>query len=250
MRGMLRKHGTASELSNVLIICLQRWEQYPNENIKPEDVLAKINGEMKPFRRNDKFSDEICVAVQNQNDIGWGNMIKGRISKYWSKAQETCYRHMKEEEKHNGKTWGAQLVRILWMYSESIWMHRNDCKYGVGAEALDKQRERLRPMVEKLYDGYEDKVRLADQGLFHLNKDLRLKRHPRMIKKWIKIVRMCIAQHKKEKKRGLKKQRKITRYFGKRKKVLINGNGLQTYEANEQSVEVETPPDRRLRDTG
>ena len=92
--------------------------------------------------------------------------------------------------------------------------------------------------------------RLADQGLFHLNKDLRLKRHPRMTKKWIKIVRMCIAQHKKEKKRGFVKQRKITRYFGRRKKAIINGNGLQTCEANEQSVEVEMPPDRRLKDTG
>ena len=112
------------------------------------------------------------------------------------------------------------------------------------------QRERLRPMVEKLCDGHENKVRLADQGLFHLNKELRLKRHPRMTKKWTKTVRMCIAQHKKEKKRGLKKQRKTTRHFGKRKKVLINGNGLQTCEANEQSAEVEMPPDRRSRDTG
>ena len=45
-------------------------------------------------------------------------------------------------------------------------------------------------------------------------------------------------------------KRREERHFGKRKKVLINGNGLQTHEANEQSAEVETPPDRRLRDTG
>ena len=139
LRGMSRKHGTARELSNVLTVCLKRWEQHPNENIKPEDALAKTNGEMKPFRRNDKFSDEICMVVQNQNDIGWGNVIKGRTSKHWSKVQETCCRHMKEEEKHNGKTWGAQPVRTLWMCSESTWMHRNECKHGAGSEALDKQ---------------------------------------------------------------------------------------------------------------
>lgn len=123
LQGMLKKQGTAGELSNVPTGCIKRWEKHPDDHIVPEEVPVKANGEMKPFRWNDAFSEQMHLAAQNQNDTGWENLLKGRISKHWVQAQEMHFWHMKAGEKNNGKIWGVQLITTLWMHSELIWLH-------------------------------------------------------------------------------------------------------------------------------
>ena len=110
------------------------------------------------FRKNDKFSRAMHVVVQNQNDVGWCNLLKGRTSKHWKQAQEKHYRAMKKNKKFGGNTCGMQLILELWGCSESIWLHRKDRKCGEGSEVMEQQRERLRPTVEKLYDEQETKL--------------------------------------------------------------------------------------------
>lgn len=166
LKQMMSKHGTAGESMNVIVVCFRRWEEHPGEDTKPEEVLVNVNGTMQPFRRNDEFSDKTFHTVQNQNEIGWENLLKGRMSKHWQQAQETCFRHNEKEKKHNGKTRGTQSAMAIWMCSESIWPHRNECKFAIGMEVLQKQRERLRLVVEKLHDNHEDRVRVADKHFF------------------------------------------------------------------------------------
>lgn len=57
-----------------------------------------------------------------------------------------------------------QLVPALWMCSESTWLHGNECKFRVGSEVLKKQREWLRPTVEKLC---EPMMRKQEQLMRH-----------------------------------------------------------------------------------
>lgn len=105
-QGMLRKQGTAGEPTNVIVVCVRRWEEHPDDDVKQHEVMAKVNGTLQPFQRNDDFSEQMFQATQNQNDIGWDKFLKERMSKHWSQAQETFFRHNNKEEKHNGKAWG------------------------------------------------------------------------------------------------------------------------------------------------
>ena len=65
-----------------------------------------------------------------------------------------------------------------------------------------------------------------------------------MIKRWIQIVRTCVKQCSKEKKLGKKRQSRLTRYF-----YLLEGEE-ESYEANEEGIEVEITPGGRFRDEG
>ena len=190
------------------------------------------------------------MAVQNQNDIGWYNLLKGRVSKYWKQAQEIHYRTMKKDKKFSGNTWGIQLILELWGYSESIWLHRNDCKYGEGSEVLERQRERNKPIVDKLYEEYDTKLSESDKALFHLPKSERMRRHPKQTKKWIMIVRVCMKQYKKEQKRKANKpQRKLTKYFQVSSRIIGKGVGKEITSTN-NSDGMESTPDIEHKDTG
>lgn len=214
----MKEEETAPELLNVSRVCLQKWEENPKAIVNGEDVPVTTNGEMKPFRRNDEFGEETFFATQNQNDTGWDQLLKGKLSKHWANAQEICCRFKKKDKKHAGDKWSGKFVQATWMCSELTWLHRNDCKCGDGNEALDKQRDRLRPTVEKPSDKHEEKARAADRALFCADVERRMRRHPRMMKKWIRIVKMCMAQHQKEQKAEQAKQSKIAKCFMKRMK--------------------------------
>ena len=205
--------------------CLRIWEVRPDDIISEEQLTVNKDGKKQMFRKNDAFSTAVHLAVQNQNDIGWENFIVGRISKCWGEAQEIYYRFRKMDRKHSGATWATKMVQIMWGYAEDIWLQRNECTYGVGVEALHKQRKELRPKVMALYDDYKDKVRRSDHAFFQVNLEDRMRRHPKMIKRWMRIVKLCISKYKKEKKRECDKRNKITKCFQKKNTIYVNKNG-------------------------
>ena len=128
--------------------------------------------------------------------------------------------------------------------------NRNECKYGDGQESMNKEKQRLRPTVEKMYNTYQGKVSTKDEQLFHQRIEDRMRKHPRMIKKWIMIVRTCMKQYEKEQKAGSRRQRRRTSHFYRMRKVQLSQESEDEFEANENSIEVEILPDRRHRDTG
>ena len=81
---------------------------------------------------------------------------------------------------------------------------------------MDKQREQMQPTVAKLFHKHANKVRAADRALFRVATERRMRRHPRMTKKWMRIAKMCMAQHRKEQKVEQAKQRKIAKCFKQR----------------------------------
>lgn len=53
----------------------------------------------------------VLVAVEEQGRIGWGNMVKGRLSKKWIQAQEPyCATHHRDFKTLSGRPW---LVRAI-----------------------------------------------------------------------------------------------------------------------------------------
>ena len=153
------------------------------------------------------------------------------------------------------------MIQMMWGYAEDIWLQRNECTYGVGEEALHKQRKELRPKVKALYHKYEDKVRRSDHAFFQVKFEDRMRRHPKMIKRWMRIVKLCISKHKKETKKEHDKRNKITKYFRKKNKIQVNKNGdpirekaknegRNVCEANVESIEVEMIVPREFRDEG
>ena len=59
-------------------------------------------------------------------NIGWTNVIKGRISPSWGLAQNECYRERFPEKKTlSAQVFQIRLIRGLWQLFEGIWFQRN-----------------------------------------------------------------------------------------------------------------------------
>ena len=52
-------------------------------------------------------------AICCQEMIGWNQLLKGKISENWVKAQEEYFRRKDEPLKFNGDTWAQKLVSYL-----------------------------------------------------------------------------------------------------------------------------------------
>ena len=160
------------------------------------------------------YEVELSKALLEQNDIGWENLIKGRISKCWATAQEMQYRREKADKQYTGNVWKVKLVRAIWKYAMEIWINRcNQEHMALTTEEQNSQREMIVPTMEYLYDKGRTMVRYTDQALFDVPLETRKKHHPKQQKKWIDNVRICMKAYQEEQKKEEQQQRKITRWF-------------------------------------
>ena len=83
MEKRMEKCHTSGEPMNVTNKCLMLWEKDSEMITKESDMQTNFDGKMQQFRRNNEFSEETHQAVQNQNDIGWHDPLKGRASEHW-----------------------------------------------------------------------------------------------------------------------------------------------------------------------
>ena len=76
---------------------------------------------------NDNIGKMTEKAMNQQTEIGWYHLMKGRITKQWGRTQAEYYR-----ERYPGKTYlneknlNKQLIRSLWRLFDGIWENRND----------------------------------------------------------------------------------------------------------------------------
>ena len=59
------------------------------------------------------FSDELHLSIKKQSEIGWGQFIRGRISKDFQKTMHTHYRLNNQGRSYTGKTWMRKVIKSL-----------------------------------------------------------------------------------------------------------------------------------------
>ena len=75
-------------------------------------------------------------ALAEQQQIGWNNFFKGRISKTWTETQQREYSRQSQHRidsndepllKHySGNWWAANLIKQVVFMSLNLWQSRND----------------------------------------------------------------------------------------------------------------------------
>ena len=73
--------------------------------------------------------------------------------------------------------------------------------------------------MEQYYDTYKQNMSEKDYILFQMPKEERMKRHPKMIQRWLQLIRMCKTQHRKEKNKGLGNDNEIAKHFKKMRRT-------------------------------
>ena len=76
------------------------------------------------------YTDEIQLALQHQNNIGWQQLLEGMMASAWTRLQAQHYVHIRS--KKTSRSWAAGLIKQLVKTGQLQWKHRNDYKHMVG----------------------------------------------------------------------------------------------------------------------
>ena len=94
------------------------------------------NGNPTPHAQRQQTS--IREASEDQNLIGWHNLISGFISKQWRLIQQT---HLKEIGSMKSPIlWISRFQRRIWEIPWALWQHRNDSCTTMGRRFISKRQ--------------------------------------------------------------------------------------------------------------
>ena len=126
-------------------------------------------------------------AFQEQNEIGWTNFYKGRISTKWEQVQQSHYNRSKPK-KADTNQWATAIISAMWQGFLLMWEDRNDDQHGRDSiEIAVKERELLLQKVHQLYNQKES-IDPEDRRLYHKPAAQWEEETNKKIREWIKIA--------------------------------------------------------------
>ena len=144
---------------------------------------------------HDKIARNLQIAVTEQNEIGWVNFLRGRISKYWGKTQGLYYLDAQiASNTLSSQTFQTTLIKGAWTFFHGIWEYRNgilhDANENINIERMDHR-------IRQLYQDPGNFVRPSSLSLFEtFTLDDCLNLHPSIKQTWLRTVFLAIkAKH-------------------------------------------------------
>ena len=107
-------------------------------------ALRKEKEPIEPIWKQDEMGEMGALAWQEQSQIGWDHMLKGRLSKTWGRMQQWYYRQHPELRDKKGLTgagWMVRMINSLTTMTLTMWQHRCGCMHG-HTEHEKKQRKK------------------------------------------------------------------------------------------------------------
>jgi ribonuclease HI len=168
-------------LQRILLHGLRRWHQDPNGTLP----LPSPQHPWAPYRQ----------LIDEQNQIGWEHIWKGRWSKQWATFQELHYRRNQATSTFTGQFWTTKLIKLMWTHFWEHWDSRNGDKHGrTPAEVLAKLLTVLAPQVRAAYSNSPD-LSFHNRQLFSMPLADRLAQPARSQEDWLRIVQPIVKAH-------------------------------------------------------
>ena len=118
-------------------------------------------------RDEDGNPDNLSQAIDDQNEIGWDQFLKGRLSLQWINLQHKYCLDQNLQPKYDGFNWASKLIKKILDVSLLLWDFRNKLLRGFNyAESIFIQRQKLTKQIKHAYDHYRDEVKPHFQTLF------------------------------------------------------------------------------------
>jgi hypothetical protein len=150
-----------------------------------------------------KYNSELTSGIQEQNKIGWHQVICGRIAT-----------SLTDLDNPRSSQSTQKILKTIWDTILILWQQRNDIIYNNTTKTkADRQREKMEAKVERIYE-YQTHLNILDRNkVFTKEKSELIKDDPRQIKTWIQMAERIIRVHKREVKRIHRKKTMMEQYF-------------------------------------
>ena len=152
-----------------------------------------------------ELDKRVQMAWKEQREIGWDQILKGRLSRHWGEAQGMFYNNSPKTRGNlgfSGKLWAAATVTSLLDFSLNLWNDRCDTLHGI--DEVDAKRLAKDKVVKRVTELYENKEEIGEEyaHLFEEGKDKLIGRSIQYMIKWIASVRMAERVIARRKARG------------------------------------------------
>jgi hypothetical protein len=139
------------------------------------------------------FPEAFKLVAQRQSEIGWTQLMHGRLTQHWGIAYEShC---LQQETSMPGDEWIAKVIQLLWEYFLALWKVRNADRHGRDHDAKERlERARLELKIRALYAKEHDLTETAARGIFQEPIETLLERPLRMIRSWLIRAEPYITQ--------------------------------------------------------
>jgi hypothetical protein len=145
---------------------------------------------------------EYRQGVQDQNKIGWQQIIRGRFAKSISNCNKK-----KEQDLR-------QVIRFFWDTLMQLWSQRNEIVHNNEHETREERnKRRMEAKINRCYM-MKDKLRIQDRGkVFVKEKDELLREDATTIKNWLTLAEKMIRISKREEKTARRAKAMMEQYF-------------------------------------
>jgi hypothetical protein len=83
-------------------------------------------------------------AYSAQEDIGWNEWFRGRISKKWKDLYEYDLQHTNHNMQHQTpEKWAVQIILLTWKFVLESWSIRNSIEHGLDSDPLLVRKQKL-----------------------------------------------------------------------------------------------------------
>ena len=192
-----------TKISRNMRMSLLRWMRGVRTDPRLILLINRVVGNMSrgcceqidPTRWDD---EGIRSLIKEQNEIGWLNFFRGRISKRFSVIQGNYYDEIRRRidgtgigklsKQYKGQWWSRELIRQMIFYSLNLWQIRNEFAH-VGNEDKEKIREKKK-INDKVMEWYNRMNEFTNETryLFRVPLIERCMRNTRMNEAWLRTV--------------------------------------------------------------
>jgi hypothetical protein len=111
---------TAPYIKHKLLYGIFQWQHAGHDSAWPSEIPAI----------HDTIGRATHIAYFEQEQLGWEQALRGRLSKKWGEAQNAYYTERYETSHMTGDAWTTKVITALWDYSLAIWQERNEAYHG------------------------------------------------------------------------------------------------------------------------
>ena len=104
-----------------------------------------INQIIEQYKVPYELAKNIQDAIHQQQNIGWNQIINGRIAKQWESLATINWTR-------SSGTWSSGFINQTLILSQKIWQYRVDNEFGTNEETRERNlRKQLQPKIEQAY---------------------------------------------------------------------------------------------------
>ena len=95
----------------------------------------------------EEWPSQVRRVYQAQSDIGWTQVLCGRISKEWAHIST----NVDIAQRQGVDVWTGKVIRICWRFGLEIWKIRNDLVHGTDGKISILEEQRVKRLIEGIY---------------------------------------------------------------------------------------------------